>query len=118
LRVGDNTGKKRAIVPMNDRLKAALLEAYKARTCDYVVEYGGRKIKNVFKGFREAAKKAGVDASPHILRHSAAVWMAEAGVPMSEISQFLGHSSSKITETVYARYSPTYLSKAASALNF
>jgi len=56
------------------------------------------------------------DVSAHVLRHTAAVWMAEAGVPMDEISQYLGHSNVEITRRVYARYSPDYLRKAASAL--
>jgi hypothetical protein len=48
-----------------------------------------------------------------LLRHTAAVLMAENGVPMSEISQYLGHNSTETTERVYARYSPDYLRKAA-----
>jgi integrase len=35
---------------------------------------------------------------------------------MSEISQYLGHSSTSVTERVYARYSPDYLRRAATAL--
>jgi len=42
--------------------------------------------------------------------------MAEAGISMSEIAQYLGHSDSTITERVYAKYSPEYLKTAASAL--
>jgi integrase len=52
-----------------------------------------------------------------LLRHTAAVLMAENGVPMSEISQYLGHNSTETTERVYARYSPDYLRKAAGVLN-
>ena len=37
---------------------------------------------------------------------------------MSEIAQLLGHSDSQITERVYAKFSPTYLRKAAEALEF
>jgi len=44
--------------------------------------------------------------------------MAEAGVSMSEISQYLGHSNTRVTESVYARYSPDYLKGAAKALDF
>jgi integrase len=44
--------------------------------------------------------------------------MAEAGVPMAEISQYLGHSNVSITERVYARFSPNHLRKAASVLDF
>jgi integrase len=36
---------------------------------------------------------------------------------MSEISQYLGHSSTTVTERTYARYSPHYLKKAAATLN-
>jgi integrase len=48
---------------------------------------------------------------------TAAVWMAEAGVPMPEIAQCLGHRNSRTTERVYARYSPDYLQGAARALS-
>ena len=114
---GDETNKRRATVPMTKRAKAALQEAYRGRTCDYVIEYNGDRVASVIKAFKRTAVSAGLDdVTPHVLRHTAAVWMAEAGVPMSEISQYLGHSSSKVTETVYARYSPQYLKGAASAL--
>lgn len=117
LATGDHKNKRRALVPMTDTVKAALGEAYEARTCDYVIEYGGDKIKSINIGFKRTAKKAGLEISPHVLRHSAAVWMAEARVPMEEIGQYLGHSSPLITYKVYARYSPSYLKKAASALD-
>jgi integrase len=42
--------------------------------------------------------------------------MAEAGVPMPEIAAFLGHTDSRSTERVYAKFSPEYLRKAARAL--
>ncbi len=37
---------------------------------------------------------------------------------MDEISQYLGHSNVQITASVYARFSPQYLPRAAEALNF
>lgn len=117
LNTGDHKNKRRAIVPITKSANEALLEAQKASTCDYVIEYGGGKIKSIGIGFRRTAKKAGLDISPHVLRHSAAVWMAEARVPMEEVAQFLGHSSPAITYKVYARYSPSYLRRAASALD-
>ncbi len=109
--------KGRAVVPLNRSAKEALLEAYKGRLTDYVIEFRGKPLKDVKRGFQTAAKKAGlVDIYPHALRHTAAVWMAEDGVPMSEIAQYLGHSSTRVTEKVYARYSADYLRKAASSL--
>lgn len=109
--------KKRALVPINDRLHGVLKSAAEARTIDHVIEYGGKPVKSIKRGFRNACERAGLDdVTPHVLRHTVAVWLAEDGVPMSEIAQFLGHSDSRVTERVYARYSPEYLSKAAKAL--
>lgn len=113
---GPTRTKGRAVVPMTEAARAALEQAKEAATTEWVIEYGGEKVASVKKAFQRAAKRAGVEASPHVLRHSAAVRMAEAGVPMSEIAQYLGHSSTKVTERVYARYSPDYLRRAAEAL--
>lgn len=110
--------KKRATVPMNDMALMALQEAKAGALTDFVIEYSGASVKSVRTGFSKAVKRAGLeDVTPHVLRHSAAVWMAEDGHSMSEIAQFLGHSDSRITEFVYAKYSPEYLKKAAKALD-
>lgn len=42
---------------------------------------------------------------------------AETGISMSEIAQYLGHSDDRITQRVYAKYSPSALKKAASVLD-
>jgi integrase len=114
---GRQRRKGRATVPMNDTARAELTKAAEARTCNHVIEYAGGPILRIVKGFRATAAAAGLPwCSPHVLRHTAAVWMVEAGVPISEVSQFMGHTDSRVTEKVYARYSPGHLSKAASAL--
>lgn len=111
------TKKGRATVPMTKALRAALEEAQKAALTPYVIEYAGARVTSVKKGIASAAKRAGLEGvSPHVLRHSAAVWMAESRVPMPEISQYLGHTNTSVTERVYARFSPDYLSGAAQAL--
>lgn len=111
------TNKGRAIVPMNDTAFKALATAKEGALSQYVIEWGGLPVASVKTAFRLLSKRSGVKVTPHMLRHSAAVWMAEGGIPMSEISQYLGHSSTSITERVYARYSPGYLRKAASILD-
>lgn len=109
--------KGRATVPMTALARSTLLKAYEARETNYVIEWAGQRVKSVKGGFLRTAKKAGLsDVTPHVLRHTAAVWMAEAGIPMSEIAQYLGHRTTAITERVYARYSPEYLKNAAKAL--
>lgn len=95
--------KRRAVVPMNRMIRAALLEAREGALTDYVIEWGGQRVASIKKGLRTATAKAGLEGvSAHTLRHTAAVWMAEAGVPMSEISQYLGHGDSRVTERIYA----------------
>lgn len=119
LRTGEkNRYKRRAIVPMNANLKAALSEAQQGALTPHVIEWAGRRVHNIQRAFRRAVARAGLDdkVTPNTLRHTAAVWMAEAGVPMSEIAQYLGHTDTRITEKHYARYSPDYLRRAAAAL--
>lgn len=116
LRTADMANRKgRATVPINDMLHE-LLSAVEEPSGP-VVQWAGRKVVSVKKALKRAALKVGLPfVSPHVFRHSAAVWMAEAGVPMEEIAQFLGHSTIDITRKVYAKYSPDYLRKAAKAL--
>lgn len=115
----DGTRRKgRATVPMNDTLIDALKEAKEAALSPFVIEWAGVQVKSIKKGLKAAAKAAHIDdVSPHMLRHSAAVWLAEDGHSMTRIAQFLGHSNSRITEKVYARYSPEHLRDLAETLN-
>jgi integrase len=111
--------KGRATVPMNDKLRESLLEAKKAALSPFVIEWAGAQVKSIKKGLKAAAISAGMpDVSPHVLRHSAAVWLVEDGHSMSEVAQFLGHSNTRMTEKVYARYSPDHLRSLASSLEF
>lgn len=120
LRLSDATTRKgRAVVPMNGMTRAALQTAYDSALSDYVVEYAGERVKSIRTGFTAACRRAGIEgANLHCLRHTAAVYMAEAGVPLSKISQYLGHSNTATTERVYARYAPSHMQDAADVLNF
>ncbi len=116
---GEQNRKRRATVPMSDQLREELLVAKEVSQTPYVIEYAGNRVGNVKKGFALAVARAGLeDVTPHDLRHSAAVWMAEDGVSFEEIAQFLGHSSPKVTFQVYARFSPTHLRRASQSLDF
>jgi integrase len=115
----ERTNKGRATVPMNATARAALLEAKAGAVTDHVIEWAGRSVLDVKKGVATAFVKSGLKIKgdgAHVLRHSAAVLMAEAGVSMEEIAQYLGHADLRTTYKVYARFSPEYLKKAASAL--
>jgi len=79
-----------------------------------VIEWAGKPVDSLKRALMTAAAAAQLeDVSAHVLRHTAAVWMAEAQIPMEEISQYLGHSNVDITRRIYARYSPDYLQAAA-----
>ncbi|MDE2342110.1 MAG: site-specific integrase [Betaproteobacteria bacterium] len=111
--------KGRATPPINDLARAALTTAREAALSPYVIEWGGRQVKSIKRGFAAACTAANLDdVSPHTLRHTAAVHMAAAGVPMARISQYLGHSNTQTTERVYARFAPDHLRDAAEVLNF
>lgn len=114
---GSGRQKRRAVVPMHPNLAWALAIAQKGAMSPFVIEYAGRKVGSVKRGFRAACARAKLKGvSPHVLRHTAASWMAEDGVSMAEIAQFLGHTSPAVTFRTYARYSPDYLQKAIKAL--
>jgi integrase len=110
--------KGRATVPINDQLLAALKEAKEAALSPFVIELGGERILSIRKGFEAASERSGVHCTPHMLRHSAAVWMAEARTPMEEIASYLGHKDTRITTSTYARFSPDYLRRAAKVLEY
>jgi integrase len=114
----DKTNKRRTVVPMNAKAREALAEAKEGALSDHVIEYGGKPVASVKKAVAAAARRSGVPCSPHVFRHTAGVWMAQADVPMQKIAQFLGHTSSRVTEHTYARYSPRFMADAAAALDW
>lgn len=114
---GPARNKQRALAPMNHSCREALVKAKAAAVTDHVVEYGGARVGSIKKAFARACDRASLpDVTPHVLRHTAAVWMIENGVPFEVVAQLLGHSTPKVTYQTYARYSPTYLSSAVNAL--
>lgn len=111
------TQKGRARVPINATLHNHLETASKVKTCDHVVEVDGRPIKSIRNGVKAAAKRAGlVGVSQYTLRHTAGVYMAQAGVSMERIAEYMGHTSIETTRKHYARFHPAYLREAATAL--
>ena len=118
LRAEGHEGRKaRATVPMNRRAERYLRVLAAGAQSPYVIEWGGHRVKSVKRGFGSAAERAGLsDITPHILRHTAASWMAADGVPMFEISRYLGHSDTRVTERRYAHLSPDHLRRAAKSL--
>lgn len=114
----DKTNKRRTVVPINERAKAALKEAREAAETDHVIEYAGKPVASVKRAIAAASRRSGIRCSSHDFRRSAARWMAEADVPMEQIAQFLGHTTTRLTYQVYARFSPRFMADAARALDW
>lgn len=113
---GPSSNKSRAVVPMHDRLRAPLLAARDRRRTNFVLEWRAKRIASISFGFRALAERAGVPGTtPHTLRHTAASWMAHAGVPLEQIAAFLGNSPSVVARH-YVHHQPGYLDRAVQAL--
>ena len=112
------TNKRRTRVPMNAALRTAMEKAYDGRLTDHVIEWNGQPVSTVKKALQRLSRKTNIHVSPHVLRHSAAVWMAQEGVDMAKISQYLGHTDLKVTMAYYAHFHPSHMKDAADATDF
>jgi integrase len=117
----ERTAKGRARVPMNELALIHLTVAKGARdagsACPNVINYLDKAVRSVRKGISAAAKRAELeDVTPYVLRHTAGVWMAQAGVPLAKIAEYMGHTSMETTRKNYAKFYPEHLKDAAAAL--
>lgn len=103
-----NYKKGRARAPFGPTVRAALLQAFDGRQTNYVIEHGAKPLKSVRDGFANAVWRAGLNpkVTPHILRHSVATWMREAGADWHKISTLLGQTDSKTPELFYTHVDP------------
>jgi integrase len=112
------TKKRQTPAPIPPRLLAHM-RRWKARkliaTC--FVEFNGKPVSSVQKGFQSAVRLAGLPGrvTPHTLRHTAATWLMQRGVPIWEAAGFLGMSPETLQDT-YGHHHPDYLQGAATAI--
>lgn len=110
-------GRARSL-PINRTLRSVLVSLRTRIDVPWVFHDGhGRRITDRFKPFEAAVKKAGlVDFHFHDLRHTFASWLVMAGVPLSAVSELLGHTSLAMTMR-YAHLSPKHLTEAVRILD-
>lgn len=74
---------------------------------------------NVRRAFRLITKKAGIgeEWTPRELRHSFVSIMSDSGVPLENIADLCGHSSTAVTEEVYRHQLKPVITKGAEAIN-
>jgi integrase len=125
------TNKRRAHIPIPNRLLTFLRLAYRRRDSDigFVVHDKGQPIKDIGGGwadiedrqpqgsFGRACKRADLPGvTPHTLRHTCGTWMAQGGVDLFKIGGWLGHSDDRTTR-LYAHHHPSYQQDARDALD-
>jgi integrase len=117
---GVMTTKRHATIPIPRRLLTFLRYARKRGTdLGYVISIHQAPIKDIKSSFRAACKRAGLEkVTPHTLRHTAASWMVQAGVPLFDVARYLGHTSTAMVESTYGHMAPGHLHKAAAALDY
>lgn len=115
---GVQSNKRRPIVPITSALRPMLEQAIAESEAGFVIEYRGQPVRKIKRAFASAVHRAGLpEGTPGILRHTGATLLAAAGVPLREISGMLGHTTSQITEAVYAKRRPEFLREASSKLD-
>ena len=115
------TNKRQPPAPIPPRLLAHLRRWQRLGLAgSHFVEFNGKPIKSVKTGFASAVSLAtlsghGSKIVPHTLRHTAATWLMQRGVPAWEAAGYLGMST-EIIERVYGHHSPDHLRGAAQAI--
>ena len=82
----------------------------------YVLNENGAQLGDVKRGFASACRRACLDdVTPHVLRHTCATWLMQAGVDMWQASGYL-QMSRETLERVYGHHHPDHLKGASEAL--
>ena len=124
LRVAHGKGAKERHVPLSPRLLEALREYWQQYRPPTFLFPGKTPDKpyaatSIQKAIKASAKKAGIKkpVHPHVLRHSYATGLLEAGVDILTISRLLGHSSFTTT-MIYLHVRRPHLENAPSPLDW
>jgi len=103
---------KRRSVSMNTTARSAIISQarYRSEHCPgsrwVFCDEKGDRIASVQRSFNTACARAHIeDFRFHDLRHTCAAWLVQAGVPLMDIRDVLGHSTVKMTER-YAHLAP------------
>jgi integrase/recombinase XerD len=115
-------GAKQRLVPLGSKAVAALeawfpdrmtLVRRRTRGDPVFLNLRGSRLsrQGAFDIVKKRAAQAGIDpvkVSPHVLRHSAATHMLEAGADLRTVQELLGHATISTTQ-VYTRVSPAHV---------
>ena len=116
IHIRESKGRKDRYTILSEKALMILREYYKEeKPREYLFEgqFGGKYSAGSFRKLLDKnIKKAGVNkkGSSHVLRHTFATHLLEAGVDIRYIQELLGHSSSKTTE-IYTHVANKHLQK-------
>jgi integrase len=112
------TKKRQPPVKLPARLLAHMRRWARLRLArNFVVEWNGKPVESVRKGFEAAVRAAGLnsDVTPHVLRHTCATWLMQKGVNLWDAAGFLGMTVQQL-EQGYGHHHPDYQEEAVAAL--
>jgi integrase len=112
------TNKRQTPAPIPPRLLAHMRRWVRLGiVTSHFVEWHGSPVKSVKTAFKHAVKLAGLwgKVTPHTLRHTAATWLMQRGVPIWQAAGYLGMSAEMIERT-YGHHHPDYMRAAAEAI--
>jgi len=108
------TKKRQPTIPLPDRLLAHM-RRWKRNGQRFAVEWNGETVQNIKKAFANVAADAGLgDVTPHVLRHTAATWLMQAGTDMWEAAGYLGMTVEILSQR-YGHHHPDHLAGAKRA---
>ena len=108
------TKKRQPTIPLPDRLLAHM-RRWKRNGQRFAVEWNGETVQNIKKAFTNVAADAGLDdVTPHVLRHTAATWLMQAGTDMWEAAGYLGMTVEILSQR-YGHHHPDHLAGAKRA---
>ena len=107
------TKKRQPTIPLPDRLLAHM-RRWKRSGQRFAVEWNGETVQNIKKAFTNVAADAGLDVTPHVLRHTAATWLMQAGTDMWEAAGYLGMTVEILSQR-YGHHHPHHLAGAKRA---
>jgi len=112
------TNKRQSPAPIPPRLLTHMRRwVRRGIITSHFVEWQGAPVKSVKTGFKHAVAIAGLwgRVTPHTLRHTAATWLMQRGVPIWQAAGYLGMSAQMIERT-YGHHHPDYMRGAAQAI--
>jgi integrase len=94
----------------------AHLRRWKRRGQRFAIEWNGNPVLSVDKAFANVVADAGLgrDVTPHVLRHTAATWLMQAGTDMWEAAGYLGMTIEMLSQR-YGHHHPNHLAGAKRA---